>query len=55
MAGDHPLDLVALALSDPPKRRRARERALSKVYSVRDGAASLAAEVIEDWLRECRS
>lgn len=46
---------ICLALSDPPKLRRARDRALRTVYAVRDGSAALAAATIGDWLRECRS
>jgi UDP-N-acetylglucosamine:LPS N-acetylglucosamine transferase len=52
---DHPRDLpdaVAEALSDPPKRRRAREAALDLVYAHRSGAAERAAEAIVAFMDE---
>lgn len=49
---DHPRDLiasVAKALQDAPQQRKARERALSIVYTHRTGAAQRAAEALATW------
>lgn len=52
---DDPLALeyaIDVALEDGRELRDARERALSTVYAVRDGAAKAAAATLEDWLSE---
>lgn len=51
---DQPADLIASverALADESEQRQAREAALNVAYTVRSGAANLAAAAITDWLQ----